>query len=343
VSRVDWSDLAGRIRKARSVVLGTHINADGDGLGCEIALWHFLRSLGLEPSIVNNEPVPDKYLFLNGHEAIEIYDPGRHSELIRNADLFVMLDNSSVERLALLRPDVEAARGLKVCIDHHSTINPFWDLNCVDTAACASGELIHELIGHMGGEITPEIAEALYVAYVTDTGHFRFSKTTASSHRVVAELMEIGRICPSRIHGEIYEKTAGGMAILTGIALSGLRFTSDRRIAWMRMTNRQVSDCEAEEEDTGDLVNHCLSIRGVQAGALFREMPDGKIKVSLRSKGNIDVHILAARHNGGGHRNAAGILMPVSLPEAERVVIEELTRIVSDAAPEGAAGALESR
>jgi phosphoesterase RecJ-like protein len=320
--------LADRIRSAETIILGTHINADGDGLGCQIAFYHFLTGMGRKVRIVNSEAVPEKYRFLDGSEAVEAYEASRHSEPVRNADLFIELDNSSVERLALLKTDVESARGLKACIDHHSAVNPFWDLNAVDTDACASGQLVRELILHMGGTISPAMAEALYVSFVTDTGHFRFSKTTPESHRIVAELMEIGGISPTRIFTEVYEKTSRGMAALTGLALNSLRFEYEGRFAWMHMTRVQVHDCDGEEEDTGDLVNLCLAVKGVEAGALFREMTDGQIKVSLRSKGEIDVHALAAGFNGGGHKNASGILMPMSMEEATRAVIQKVRALL---------------
>ena len=118
MSRVDWTELAARLQGAGTIVLGTHINADGDGLGCEIALNHLLAGMGRSSRIVNSEPASEKYRFLDGADKVEAYEAARHSDLIRNADLFIVLDNSSVERLSKVRTDVEATRALKVCIDH---------------------------------------------------------------------------------------------------------------------------------------------------------------------------------------------------------------------------------
>jgi len=341
MSRVDWRPLAERLRSSGSIVLATHVNADGDGIGCEIALYHFLREIGRDPVVVNNERVPDKFRFLKGAEAIEPYGRERHSRLIREADLFLMLDNSSVDRLALLKEDVAASRALTVCIDHHASVNPFWKLNCVDTEACASGELVHELIRCMEGRVSPEIAEALYVAYVTDTGHFRFSKTSPATHRAVADLVEAGGISPSRVYTEIYENTTPAMAALTGMALSSLRFEHGGRFAVMTLTRDQIAGCGGEEEDTGDLVNLGLAVNGVASGALFKELPDGTVKVSLRSKGEIDVYALAVEFSGGGHRNASGILMSVPLESAIRTVVGRMKGLLPD--PEAPAGAEERR
>lgn len=336
MSSVDWAPLAERLRAANRVVLGTHINADGDGLGCQIALREHLAGLGKDVRVVNSERPSERYAFLKGSEMVEPYEREKHAELIRGADLFIVIDNSSVERLARVREDVEATRAVKACIDHHSSVNPFWDLNCVDTDACASGQLIYELVRHMGGRITPSMAEALYVSFITDTGHFRFSKTTAETHRVVADLMEIASVSPPRFYTEIYENTSAGMAALTGVALSSMKFEYGGRFAWMKLTWKQISEHEAGEEDTGDLVNLSLAVEGVVAGALFREMPDGKTKISLRSKGEIDVSALAAALNGGGHKNAAGILMPVPLNEAIRTVIGKMDAHLGPAAGDGA-------
>ncbi len=335
MSSVNWAPLAEKLRAAKRIVLGTHINADGDGLGCQIALRHFLASLGKDVRIVNSESVSGRYRFLKGSDQVEPYEREKHAGLIRGADLFIVIDNSSVERLAKVREDVEATRATKACIDHHSLVNPFWDLNCVDTDACASGQLIYELVRDMGGEITPEMAEALYVSFITDTGHFRFSKTTAETHRTVAHLMDVAGVSPPRFYTEIYENTSAGMAALTGLALSSMKFEYGGRFAWMKLTWKQIAEQAAGEEDTGDLVNLSLAVEGVVAGALFREMPDGKTKISLRSKGQIDVSDLAAGLNGGGHKNAAGILMPVPINEAIRIVIGKMGAHLSPAAAEG--------
>src|SRR5262249_10580058 len=146
----------------------------------------FLQSRGHAVTMINDDPVPRKYRFLRGSERIMVYDEGRARDLIRDAALFFVLDNSSPARLGRLLPAVEQSAAFRICIDHHTEIEPFWHLNCVDTDAAASGQLVYDAIKSMGGEITPEIAEALYVSFVTDTGHFRFSKTTPRVHRIIA-------------------------------------------------------------------------------------------------------------------------------------------------------------
>jgi len=315
-------------RAGRGVVLATHVNADGDGLGSEIALYYFLKSKGHQVAMINNDPVPKKYTFLKGTEQILVYDEGRPRELIRDADLFFVLDNSSPARLGRLLAPVKEGSAFKICIDHHADVDPFWDLNCVDSNASASGQLVYRAIVALGGAISPEMAEALYVSFVTDTGHFRFSKSTAEVHRIIADLMEAGGISPPKIYRALFEGVSRGQVCMVGWALSDAHYDYGGRFAWARLTRSQLDETRGDDEDTSDLVNMLLAVEGVQAAALFKELPEGRTKVSLRSLGSIDVNRLASKFGGGGHTNASGILMAVPFEQAVRLVVEEARGIL---------------
>lgn len=322
---IRWDEVARLLsiarQEGRAIVVSTHVNADGDGLGSELALYGFLRSRGHRVHMINNDPVPGRFRFLRGSEEILVHDGARSRGLILEAGLFFVLDNSSPQRLGRLLPDVQESKATRICIDHHVTVDPFWHVNCVDTSACASGQLVHDAIRAMGGEITPPMAEALYVAFVTDTGHFRFSKTTAQVHRTIADLMEAGSISPPRIYRALFEEVSAGLNRLVSIALADTHYEYGGRFAWARLTREQLEQSGAIEEDTGDLVNMLLSVAGVKASALFKELPDGRTKVSLRSLGEIDVNRLAARFGGGGHSNASGITMTLPFEEGVRQVV----------------------
>lgn len=331
---IRWDEAAARLQSARAqgrtIVLGTHVNADGDGLGSELGLWHFLRSEGYRATMINNDPVSRQYSFLRGSEEIRVYDAGC-AEVIRDAGVFVVLDNSSPERLGRLLPDLTASGAFKICIDHHAMVDPFWDLNCVDVEAAATGHLVYDAIRQMGGAITPEIAEALYVSFVTDTGHFRFSKTTPEVHRIAADLIEKGSLSPPRIYRFIFEDHTRGRSRLVGHALSETHYELGGRFAWARFTRSQLEQCNGVDEDTGDLVNMLLAVEGVEAAALFKELPEGRTKVSLRSRGDVDVNGLATRFGGGGHKNASGILMAVPLEESIRSVVAGMMEVLAPA------------
>jgi len=266
-----------------------------------------------------------------------LYDDGRPRDLIRQAGVFFVLDNSSPGRLGRLLPAVQESAAFRICIDHHVDIDPFWNLNCVDTDAAASGQLVYEAIRALGdmpggpGEITPEIAEAIYVSFVTDTGHFRFSKTTPHVHRIIAELMEKGSISPPKIYRALFEGVTPGFNRMVGYALADAHYEYDGRFAWARLTHSQLQECDAYEDDTSDLVNMLLAVDGVRAAALFKELPDGKTKVSLRSIGDTDINRLAVKLGGGGHLNASGILMSGPFDEGIRKVVDGMKELFAPA------------
>jgi phosphoesterase RecJ-like protein len=329
---IDWTKLSEKLdgarRDGRGIVLATHVNADGDGLGSEIALWHFLRSRGNTATMINDDPVPQKYRFLRGSDQIMTFDPGSAARLVREAGLFIVLDNSSPERVGRMLPELKQGGAFTICIDHHAMVSPFWNLNCVDDQASASGQIVYEAIRAMGGAITPEIAEAIYVSLVTDTGHFRFPRSTAHVHRMVADLMEKGDFSAPKIYRALYEDIHPGMNRLIAYALGDAHYEYGGRFAWARLTRAQLEACGGLEEDTGDLVNMLLAVDGVVAAALFKELPEGKTKVSLRSRGDVDVNALATRFGGGGHKNAAGVTMVVPFDDGVRLLVEGMRDVL---------------
>ena len=325
---IQWGEVAARLETARGsgggIVLATHVNADGDGLGCEIALYHHLKSRGHKIHMINHDAVPEKYMFLKGASEIVVYDGARCRDLILGAQLFFVLDNSSPARLGRLLPDVKDSKAFRICIDHHADVDPFWHLNCVDHDASASGQIVYEALKVFGARITPEIAEALYVAFVTDTGHFRFGKTTPDVHRTIADLMEAGALSPPKIYRALYEGVSPGSNRLTAYALADTHYEYGGRFAWARLTSRQLEECHGLEEDTSDLVNMLLAVKGVLASAIFKELPGERTKVSLRSLGDIDINAVATTFGGGGHKNASGILMAAPFEQSVRNVVERM-------------------
>lgn len=318
--------LAPLVEGGERFALLTHVNADGDGLGSSIALYAFLRGLGKRSRVIVTEPVPDNYRFLALAGSIELYQPGESDRFVEEADAVFVLDNGSMARLGPLEAPTRRSRGVKVCIDHHETIDPGWDIAIVDEKASASGEIVYEILQALGGQITAEIAEALYVSIITDTGHFRFSKTRPLSHRIAAHLLEHG-LKPDRIYQEIYERNSEGYVRLLGQGLSAMQRAREGALVWTSLDLKSQQDLDALDLDTGGIVNTLLAMVGVRVAMLFREMPNNRVKVSLRSKG-VDVHQLAVHHGGGGHRNAAGILLEGSLPEVAGRLLDDASALL---------------
>jgi phosphoesterase RecJ-like protein len=299
----------------RHAALCTHVNPDGDGIGAEICLHRYLRSIQVESRILNTEALPPRYRFLDPSGSVEVYAADRHAEFLRDADLIFMLDNSSVSRLGALEEAVRGSRATTVCIDHHDLVEPFWKVNIVDQEASATGELVFQIVRALGGEVDAEGAQAAYVSLVTDTGYFRFSKTSPRSHEAAAEMLALG-VRPPLIYQEVYERNSEALVRLTGVALSTLRTEESGRLAWIRVTHEEVVRCGAGREDLSDVVNGLLAIDGVRIAVMLKDLGGGRIKLSFRSKESIDVNRIAARFGGGGHRNAAGAVIAGSLDEA---------------------------
>ena len=303
------------IDRAKTAVLITHVNPDGDGIGAEICLGRYLRSRGIDARIINTDPLAARYRFLDPDGHVETFEPARHDTFLRQSDLIFMLDNSATSRMGPLEPAVRGSRATTVCIDHHNVIEPFWKVNIVDPDACATGELVFQIIKMMGGQVDPIAAQAAYVSLVTDTGYFRFSKTSPRCHEAAAEMLAAGAN-PPLVYAEVYERNTPGLLRLGGVALADLRQEEGGRLAWITLTREQVRRCRAELEDTSDIVNDLLTMDGTRLAVLFKELDGGRIKLSFRSKGSVDVNRLAARFGGGGHSNAAGAVVSGGLEEA---------------------------
>jgi phosphoesterase RecJ-like protein len=316
------------LERHRSFVLTTHLNADGDALGSEIGLARFLLSRGYGVTIVNQDPVPENLAFLTD-ERIEfrVFDPERDAAYLQEAERIILLDNSAPDRLGRLEPVMLECAQRTLCIDHHPARKTPWADNILDQEASATAELVYRLTVEEGWKPDARAAEALYVGLATDTGFFRFNSTNAAAHAFAAELLEIG-VDPARCYRETYERNSPAYTRLLGAALESLRLDAGGEVVSARITAGMMNDYEAEGVDTSEMTTPLLAIGGVRIALLFRELPGGKVKVSLRSKGDLDVHRLAAEFGGGGHRNASGIVTDGVLEEVTEMVIRRASELV---------------
>ena len=303
------------VASGRVFVLVTHVNPDGDAIGSEVGLGRFLVSRGKEVRVVNQDPTPVtlRWLEFDG-PAAEAYDPARHDGLLDASDTIVLLDNSAPDRLGRMEPPALARKAKTFCIDHHPTRATPWAGNVIDTSACATAALVYELLRESGFVHDRATADALYAGLATDTGFFRFNSTSSRAFRIAAELLEAGADA-TRSFQEVYERNSPAYTRLLGRALSGLRLEAGGALGIVGVTRRVVEECGAEGVDTSEVTTPVLGVEGVQIALFFRELPGGKVKVSLRSKGELDVQNLASEFGGGGHRNASGIVMTGSYDE----------------------------
>ncbi|MEO8193553.1 MAG: bifunctional oligoribonuclease/PAP phosphatase NrnA [Gemmatimonadales bacterium] len=323
--------LAREFRAGRSVVLSTHINADGDGCGSEAALARMLVSLGMTVKIVNPTPWPDTYEFLLGGDVVDASAEG--AAALKKADLLVVLDIADVKRLGVLADAVRGLRIPKIVIDHHiPSDEPPSDQMLADTSACATGELIYDVATTLGIEITPQMAVGMYVAILTDTGGFRFSNTTARCLAVAAQLLAAG-VEPEEMYRRLYASHPIGRLHLLRDALATLEVDPAYGISWISVAAGAAEEYGLKSEDLEGLAEHPRSVGGTRLAIFFRDLGHGKIKVSFRSTGDVNVNEFARQFGGGGHARASGALIPGTLEEVRYSVIAAAREFVGSAAP----------
>ncbi len=308
---------------SRRVVLTTHVNADGDGVGSEVALWHLLTARGLKPVIANPTGIPDRFAFLvpEGADASD-----RAVKEIERADLVVVLDIGDLGRLGDLGPRVRDRKVPVACIDHHvspGTLPPGPRL--IAPEATATAELVFDLTMALEWEVSGDAARALYVGILMDTGGFRFANTTARVLRVAAALLERG-VNPEQIYEQVYASAPEGRIRLTAEVLQTLVVEPDVGLAWVTVPPDALERHGATPDDLDGIVEFPRSIAGVRLALLFRQIANGRIKVSFRSMGDVDVAELTQQFGGGGHRKAAGASFAGSMGEVQQRVLAAVRR-----------------
>jgi phosphoesterase RecJ-like protein len=307
------------------VLIVTHKDPDGDALGTQLAFATYLNDVGIEAQPVRDDVVPDKYRFLAGVEDVPSFD-----QLDPDAkfDTMLFLECPTIERGGrvndLLNDDVTI-----INIDHHQDNSGFGTVNWVDVQRSSVGEMAFEYFAQVGYDISTVVAEYLFTAILTDTGRFRYSNTGPRTMEIAGRLIEAGAD-PEKICDQVYYNLPPSTTKLIGHVLNGIEFYENSAICLLTLTQQMLTDTGAEQSETEGLVDYALFSKGVNAGALLREIDQGHTKVSLRSKGRINVAEMAARHGGGGHVNAAGCLIDMSLPEAKVEVLRMLTEGLND-------------
>ena len=317
------------LHRADRILLTTHINADGDGIGSEVALAAWLRALGKEAWIVNPTPYPDSLRFLlpNGGWVLDSGSPAAGA-LARSADLAVILDTGEASRIGAV---MGLIRDLpKVVVDHHPPgPDSISGVSLRAPDACAAGELVFDLLLKAGGPWPHEAVRGLYVALLADTGTFRFSNTSSNTHRIAAFLLDLGAD-PEGLHRSLYGNVRLRKLRLLHAALGELEVDPEGDLAWITVPTSSFEDLGANADDIEGLVDYPRDIKGVEVGLLFRETARGATKISFRSNGDTDVNALARVFGGGGHVKASGALVEGPLAEVRPKVLEAVRNAVRE-------------
>jgi phosphoesterase RecJ-like protein len=315
--------LAGRLRPGMTVALSTHINADGDGCGSEAAMALLLAQQGIASRIVNPTPWPRLFDFLLADGVEDASDRG--AAALEGVDALLVLDINDLRRLGTLADRVRAHPAPVLVIDHHVPGDePAGEVVAADTAACATGEMVFDYARTHGLALTPAIARALYTALLTDTGGFRFSNTTPRAHAIAAALLAAG-VDPEEMYRRIYAQVSAGRLHLLREALASLEQDPALGLAWVSVEAGAMERHGVTSEELDGIVEHPRSIAGTRLALFFRDLGHGKVKVSFRSTGSVDVNRLARCYGGGGHAKASGALIPGGLGAVQ-------SRVLGDAA-----------
>ena len=303
---MDFQLLKRIIEDNSSFLITTHVNPDADAIGSEIALYKVLKKLGKKAHIINHSETPYYLKFLDSDDVVKKFNPGSDIKYFDESDVLIGVDFNRLNRLASMEKVFTESKKIKISIDHHQDSEDFVDYYFDDDQYAATGHIIYDFIKQSGiVELEYDIAYKLYAAIMTDTGSFRFERTTAELHRVIAKLLDVG-VNPVEVYDKVYDQNKLSKIRLLSRALGSIKLIGDNRIGYMCLTKKDIDDFSALESDTDGFVNYTLSIENIVMGMLFIELKKG-FKISFRSKGNIPVDKLAAQFGGGGHINAAGV------------------------------------
>ncbi len=332
-----WKPILELIENATRIVLSTHENSDGDGLGSEVALYSVLRQLGKDVCIINPTSIPKNYQFLPYLSNALIFNETspEHRQQLEQADLFMLLDTNHIGRTRAIKPIVleQQKHGQKIiCIDHHLHPEDFADAMVCLSYASATGELVYELIKameeHYGKTlIDKHVATGLYTAIMTDTASFKLPKTTPHVHRIVAELLETD-ISPMEIYEKIYNTLNENVLKLISYGVGNIKLLEQNMLAYMPITQAILNQTQTLLSDTERLLDYMVGIPTTRISLLFIELPDGQTKVSMRSRGDLAVNELAMQYGGGGHKNAAGCTVPLPLQQAVETLTVATTNLL---------------
>jgi bifunctional oligoribonuclease and PAP phosphatase NrnA len=299
----------------------THIKPDGDGVGSSLGLCWLLRSLGKSAEVIVRGDIPLAYRSLPGADEI------RNIEKIDNDyDAVFVIECSDLQRPGIDGLDTQ----FTVNIDHHATSEHFGTVNWIDSTASAVGEMIYNLVKAIGGRVTREIAECVYMALVTDTGSFHFSNTTDRTLKVASELIKAGAR-PAAISEVVYNNYPWSRIELMRQVLATVKRDESGKVASMRQTLKMREEAGAVDGDNNGFVNIPLAARDILACVYMREVGEQVYRVSLRSKGDINVAKVAERWGGGGHRNAAGLRIEGDWDAKEGELVEAVREAVERA------------
>jgi len=332
-------ELSKLLDSSRNILIISHINPDGDAIGSQLAIYHYLGSKGRKVDMISPNNLQEFLRWMDGSDQIEVFIKNRKKciGLIEKADLIIMVDFNQTSRLGEAENFVKESSAVKVVIDHHLDGHDIANLLISDPSKCSTAELVYELIALIDGKpfMSRPYCEAIYAGIITDTGNFEYGAYTGRTLRVIADIVDSG-IEKERILNVLYNNFSADRMRLQGFALNKrMVVLPEFHAAYIALTQQDLADYNHAKGDTEGFVNLPLSIRGINFSVLFIEK-DKFVKLSFRSKGRFAVNTFAARYfAGGGHLNASGGEYYDTLENTIRYflkVLEENAKLLNDEA-----------
>jgi phosphoesterase RecJ-like protein len=312
------------LRRAHRALVTGHRRPDGDSLGSELAVAELAGELGTQTLVMNHDPAPPTLRDLPGVDSVMVSD-SLPDDFADSYDLVVMLECPTIDRAGFDGLDLKPVLN----IDHHPANPCYGAVNFLDEQAPAVGEMVWRMYRAAGVTPSPDAATNAYVALSTDTGDFRYSNATGRAFLAAAEMVESGAR-PDAVAQWIHGRKNVASVRLLGEALQTLEFSAGGMVASLQVDEAAFRRAGAQPEDTEEIINHPRSIDGVKAVAFFKKWEPEVVRVSLRSKGEVDVRVIAARFGGGGHHNASGCTIDGDIETAKRRLLEMLDDAVSE-------------
>jgi bifunctional oligoribonuclease and PAP phosphatase NrnA len=308
------------IRGRQRFLLTSHARPDGDSIGSQLAMAYALEALGKEVRLVNADAAPDHYREFPGVERIEIA-----SRTDAEVDALIVMECSDLSRTGVAFPDGHFI----INIDHHAGNRMYGALNWFDESAAACGEMVFDVIRGLGVALSPEIATHIYLAILTDNGSFHHSNITPRTFDICRQAVEAG-VNPAAMARRVFDSNSFGKLKLIGALLAGMELIDEGRLAVPYLDDEMLTTCGCTHNDTEGVINLPLTAREIQAVVFFKVGPTADVRVSMRSKYDVDVRAVASSYGGGGHKNAAGFTVPGRLVDVRPQIIEQLIAAIAE-------------
>ncbi len=321
-----------KIKQANSILLSTHRQCDGDGLGAQLGLFHAFRKINKKVRCLNVDATPKKYDYLNTAKFIQYYE-GTH-EPIESTDLALILDTNDKRLITPLYEELEKKCTAIAFIDHHPILDegpaPTAD-SLIETKAASTGEIAFSIIKSMQIGLDAQIARAIYTSIVFDTQLFRYVRNSAQSHLIAAELLNYEKD-PAEVHKFLFANHKVEKFKFLASLLDQMVYFADKKLAILKIKQTDLTSHGMVPEDSRDIIDLIMNVESLSAAAVILETHNGHYKISIRSKGAFEVRAIAEKFGGGGHMYAAGATVNLPYEKVHDIIVEQLTQLLKHSA-----------